>query len=818
MAQQQQQGNKRTFLLVVELRQRKGKHGGKDERNASSDDDGYNRTLKHRSGMEVLENRVSREITEKADQHFTNNMFFFGYKEKVLKKRQHLMEEIDRFISTDIYQKPAIPPELMLPDVFYSMQPDRAEDFVGNLDGKYSPLVMPKERPGVAAVTSPRPAATAVYTPSFHFLPNYAEGYSPAMDKTFAEAYGKGLLNSEIPPRLVGKSLRTVAGKRGGGTTSPLKKKQGSGGSAGAGVCVGAGAGVGAGTEVEAEAEAEVECVKRECVLPSADWVDDEVHLLRDLYYIFGPNWAKLSTVFFSGRKDAQAIELCAKKNKQLFDARYKSTSSCCVLCGKPVEGEASDGSPSATCRYCCKPFHLHCSTCSSVKAALTSQPPVLLFCTTECQSVYQTTCEVCKAGSDDAKMLLCDNCSKGYHIYCLNPPLTAIPEGTWLCRECLKGQDAETLLIDPISRYEQEMRSQDVLEEVDMDLEDDADDAMSLGSPGSDVADAVFHFDESELPPPPEVISPLPGLISPPPGPVSPPLVPQPPSECETVAVPPAESPIGAETPSSPSQQQKSQRPATPPADREIRDFGRFCCAEVRSPRMEEDGSGVTEKAVAPTTGGKPTLAASLASTVNIHRLLEVTKIYDAQPVQLSFHATIPNAMNWSIFDSVIPATCDLSLGVLSSRAEVVLDATLLVFDRLAASFERRLASPDDDPFRCLMCAGRIGPVNHHTYYYVAGDTVICPTCYWKLSTDPEKSRLAVSVGLHEVTVDSVFLMQHNAEKLGGKSAQETQPLTYVMHSIHSARDSVQEATAVSFTRWVQRLVTSNRSLQQSQ
>ena len=34
--------------------------------------------------------------------------------------------------------------------------------------------------------------------------------------------------------------------------------------------------------------------------------------------------------------------------------------------------------------------------------------------------------------------MLLCDKCNKGYHIYCLPVPLSAIPDGDWFCDTCI--------------------------------------------------------------------------------------------------------------------------------------------------------------------------------------------------------------------------------------------------------------------------------------------------------------------------------------------------------------------------------------------
>ena len=33
--------------------------------------------------------------------------------------------------------------------------------------------------------------------------------------------------------------------------------------------------------------------------------------------------------------------------------------------------------------------------------------------------------------------MLLCDGCNLGMHTYCLDPPLTDIPDGQWFCEGC---------------------------------------------------------------------------------------------------------------------------------------------------------------------------------------------------------------------------------------------------------------------------------------------------------------------------------------------------------------------------------------------
>lgn len=63
--------------------------------------------------------------------------------------------------------------------------------------------------------------------------------------------------------------------------------------------------------------------------------------------------------------------------------------------------------------------------------------------------------CRVCKDGGD---LLCCEQCPSTYHIYCLNPPLTRIPEENWICPRCacrpLKGKVGKILTwrwVDPL-------------------------------------------------------------------------------------------------------------------------------------------------------------------------------------------------------------------------------------------------------------------------------------------------------------------------------------------------------------------------------
>ena len=42
--------------------------------------------------------------------------------------------------------------------------------------------------------------------------------------------------------------------------------------------------------------------------------------------------------------------------------------------------------------------------------------------------------CQICSSREDEAVMLLCDTCNKGYHTFCLTPALKGVPDGEWHC------------------------------------------------------------------------------------------------------------------------------------------------------------------------------------------------------------------------------------------------------------------------------------------------------------------------------------------------------------------------------------------------
>lgn len=69
-----------------------------------------------------------------------------------------------------------------------------------------------------------------------------------------------------------------------------------------------------------------------------------------------------------------------------------------------------------------------HCILTSSHMAASASRV------VRGCGAQLQVGCAL--LGEDD-KLILCDECNKAFHLFCLRPALYEIPDGEWQCPAC---------------------------------------------------------------------------------------------------------------------------------------------------------------------------------------------------------------------------------------------------------------------------------------------------------------------------------------------------------------------------------------------
>ncbi|XP_033325916.2 PHD finger protein enhancer of yellow 3 isoform X3 [Megalopta genalis] len=97
-------------------------------------------------------------------------------------------------------------------------------------------------------------------------------------------------------------------------------------------------------------------------------------------------------------------------------------------------------------CKMCLKVLNKHsknevlvqCGTCSGhvhpscIDLTLDMVPHIQSYAwqCTDCK-----TCAQCHDPADEDKMLFCDMCDRGYHIYCVG--LRRVPQGRWHCQEC---------------------------------------------------------------------------------------------------------------------------------------------------------------------------------------------------------------------------------------------------------------------------------------------------------------------------------------------------------------------------------------------
>ncbi|XP_078081199.1 tyrosine-protein kinase BAZ1B isoform X1 [Mustelus asterias] len=78
---------------------------------------------------------------------------------------------------------------------------------------------------------------------------------------------------------------------------------------------------------------------------------------------------------------------------------------------------------------------------CAIQEAQTFSRMHVLLGMLDACikwdMSTENARCKVCRKKGEDDKLILCDECNKAFHLFCLRPALYVIPDGEWLCPAC---------------------------------------------------------------------------------------------------------------------------------------------------------------------------------------------------------------------------------------------------------------------------------------------------------------------------------------------------------------------------------------------
>ncbi|KAG8955769.1 hypothetical protein FRC03_011085 [Tulasnella sp. 419] len=111
-----------------------------------------------------------------------------------------------------------------------------------------------------------------------------------------------------------------------------------------------------------------------------------------------------------------------------------------CAFCqGTDLSNKSGVIEEMATCINCGGSGHPSCMNIEKIADVIHNYDWLCMEC---------KLCEICNRGGWDAKlMLFCDKCDRGWHTYCLDPPLSKPPEGDWVCPMC---QNQDVKLKDP--------------------------------------------------------------------------------------------------------------------------------------------------------------------------------------------------------------------------------------------------------------------------------------------------------------------------------------------------------------------------------
>lgn len=55
-----------------------------------------------------------------------------------------------------------------------------------------------------------------------------------------------------------------------------------------------------------------------------------------------------------------------------------------------------------------------------------------------------------CRKPGNDSKMLVCETCDKGYHTFCLKPPMEELPPHSWKCKVNVLDPVLFSLILPP--------------------------------------------------------------------------------------------------------------------------------------------------------------------------------------------------------------------------------------------------------------------------------------------------------------------------------------------------------------------------------
>ncbi|XP_069686855.1 serine-rich adhesin for platelets-like isoform X2 [Periplaneta americana] len=128
-----------------------------------------------------------------------------------------------------------------------------------------------------------------------------------------------------------------------------------------------------------------------------------------------------------SGEKEGDKDQTSSVKVKDEKKDKDREGAICKVCSGDHSKNKDGQAEVLIHCAQCTSSGHPSC-----LDLTLDMVPHIKRY---DWQCTDCKTCIQCKDPADEDKMLFCDMCDRGYHIYCVG--LRRVPSGRWHCKEC---------------------------------------------------------------------------------------------------------------------------------------------------------------------------------------------------------------------------------------------------------------------------------------------------------------------------------------------------------------------------------------------
>ena len=128
--------------------------------------------------------------------------------------------------------------------------------------------------------------------------------------------------------------------------------------------------------------------------------------------------------------KRGRLVKVAVKILEPFPSPKARPSSICSFCLGTEESNRDKQTENLLSCHECGNSGHPSCLKYSKELVEFITAEPWLCL---ECKK-----CIYCNMSANADDLLICDACDKGFHMECLDPPISALPEGRWVCPMCV--------------------------------------------------------------------------------------------------------------------------------------------------------------------------------------------------------------------------------------------------------------------------------------------------------------------------------------------------------------------------------------------